>query len=220
MDWVDFVRKDTPLTGGIVNGLHGEVTRRFGDRMSAGGEYEVRLADLNHGLEQMAFQDGGGVFRYRTGAQTTFEAAGGLAHVVDQITSTTRTGPYTKLALTRRAERATIGIAYNRTYVPSLAFGGANQSHEARGYVQMPLDRNRFYLQESAAWRRTDPFVGTELALDSLYLHTVLGWAVQKWFRVEASHSFTAQDNRVTAGEISRHIFGVQFVVSEPMRIR
>jgi hypothetical protein len=220
MDWVDFVRKDTPLTGGIVNGLHGEVTRRFGDRMSAGGEYEVRLADLNQGLEQMAFQDGGGVFRYRTGAQTTFEAAAGVAHVVDQITSTTRTGPYTKLALTHRAERATVGIAYNRTYVPSLAFGGANQSHEARGYVQMPLDRNRFYLQETAAWRRTDPFVGTELALDSLYLHTVLGWAVQKWFRIEGYHSFTAQDNRVTAGEISRHIFGVQFVVSEPMRIR
>jgi hypothetical protein len=84
----------------------------------------------------------------------------------------------------------------------------------------MPLDRNRFYIQETAAWRRTDPFVGTELALDSLFLHTILGWAVQQWFRVEAYHSFTTQDNRVAAGEISRHVAGVQFVVSEPVRIR
>lgn len=220
MSWVDFVRTDTALTGGIVNGLHGEVTHRFGDRVSAGGEYGVRLADLNQGTEQMAFQDGGGVLRYRAGARTTLEASGGVAHVADHNTATTRTGPYAKLGLTHRAERATVGIAYSRTYVPSLAFGGANQSHEARGYVQMPLDRNRFYLQESAAWRRTDPFLGTELPLDSLYLHTVLGWAVQRWFRVEGYHSFTTQDNRLTAGEISRHIVGVQFVVSEPMRIR
>lgn len=220
MTWVDFVRKDTLLTGGIVNGVRGEVTHRFSDRVSAGGEYGVRLSDLNQASEQLTFQDSGGVFRLRTGARTTFEAAGGVAHFVDHNTSVTRTGPYAKLALTRRAERATIGLAYNRSFVPSLAFGGANQSEEVRGYIQMPLARNRFYLQESAAWRRTDPFVATELPLDSLYLHTVFGYAVQKWFRVEGYHSFTTQDNGVAAGQISRHVVGMQFVVSEPMRIR
>ena len=38
MDWLDFVRKDTLLTGGMVNGIHGEVTHRFGPRASLGVE--------------------------------------------------------------------------------------------------------------------------------------------------------------------------------------
>jgi hypothetical protein len=218
--WVDFVRKDTLLTGGVVNGLHGEVTHRFNDRASAGGEYGVRWSDLNQGTRQQAFQDGGGVFRYRTGSQTTFEAAAGVAHLLDRTTHITKTGPFARLGLTHRADRATFGVDYSRSYVPSLAFGGTNQSQEARGYIQMPLNRNRLYVQEAAAWRRTDPFVTTELALDSIFLHTVFGYAVQKWFRVEGYHSFTTQDNRVAAGRISRHVAGVQFVVSEPVRIR
>lgn len=220
MTWVDFVRKDTNLTGGIVNGLHTEFTRRFSDRASAGAEYGVRLADLNQGTKHLVFQDGGGVLRYRTGESTTFEASAGVAHLVDRTAQRTKSGPYAKLGLTRKAERATFGVAYSRSYVPSLAFGGTNQSQEARGYLQMPFNRNKFYLQESASWRRTNPFVQTELPLDSIFLNTALGYAVQRWLRVEGYHQFTTQDNRIAGGQISRHVGGLRFVVAEPMRIR
>lgn len=220
MTWVDFVRKDTNLTGGVVNGVHSELTHRFSERASAGAEYGARWADLNGGTKRLAFQDAGGVFRYRTGSATTLEASAGVAHLVDRTTAITRTGPYAKAGLTRRGERATFGAGYTRSYVPSLAFGGTNQSQEVRGFVRMPLNRNRFYVQESATWRRTDPFVASELALDSLFLNTVFGYAVQKRFRIEGYHSFTTQDTRLAGGQISRHVAGAQFVVSEPMRIR
>jgi len=220
MNWLDFVRKDTLLTGGMVNGLHSEATHRFGERVSAGAEYGVRRADLNQGTRTVNFQDAGGVFRYRTGANTTFEASAGVAHLIDQAIRATRTGPYVKASLTRRTDRASYGVEYDRSYVPSLSFGGTNQSQEARGYIQMPLDRNRFYVQESASWRRTDPFVVSELALDSIFVQTVLGYAVQKWFRVEGYDAFSTQDNRIAAGKISRNVAGVRVVVSEPMRIR
>ena len=218
--WVDFVRKDTLLTGGMVNGVQTDVTYRFSDRASAGAEYGLRWADMNQGTKQTLFQDMGGVVRYLTGARTTFDLGAGIAHLLDRGRDLTRTGPYVKAGLTHRAERATIGGEYRRSYVPSLAFGGSNQSQEARGYVHMPLGRNRLYVQESASWRRTDPFVDTELALTSIVLQSTLGYAVQRWFRIEGYHAFTAQDNRVAAGKISRHVAGVQFVVSEPMRIR
>lgn len=218
--WVDFVRKDTILTGGVVNGVQADLTYRFSDRASAGAEYGVRWADMNQGTKQTLFQDVGGVVRYLTGERTTFDLGAGVAHLIDRARDLTRTGPYVKAGLTHRAERATLGAEYRRSYVPSLAFGGTNQSQEARGYVQMPLDRNRLYLQESASWRRTDPFVDTELSLDSIVLQSTLGYAVQRWFRIEGYHAFTTQDNRVAAGKIWRHIAGVQFVVSEPMRIR
>jgi hypothetical protein len=218
--WVDFARKDTNLTGGIVQGLGGEVTHRFTERASAGGQYMIRRSDLNEGTKEQSFQDAGGVFRYRTGPQTSIEAAAGMAHLSDRNSGLTHTGPYVKAGITHRTERSNFGLDYNRTYVPSLSFGGTNQSQELRGYLRMPLDRNRFYIQESAAWRRTNPFAPTELPLDSLFLHTVFGYAVQKWFRVEGYHSFTTQDNKTAGGQISRHVVGAQMVVSEPVRIR
>lgn len=220
MTWVDFVRQDTALTGGVVNGIRTELTRRLSDRLSAGGEYGFRRADLNQGTRQQLFQDAGGVLHYRTGVHTSVDGSFGVVHLEDQTRALSRTGPYVKVGLTQRAERATFGVNYSRSYVPSLAFGGTNQSQEARGYVQMPLRRNRLYLQESAAWRRTDPFDPAEIALDSLYLNTVVGFAVQRWFRVEGYHAYSTQDNRLAGGQITRHVAGVQFVVSEPVRIR
>jgi hypothetical protein len=218
--WVDFVRKDTILTGGVVNGIQTDLTYRFNERASAGAEYGFRWADMNQGTKQTLFQDVGGVVRYLTSERTSFALAAGLAYLLDRVRDVTRTGPYVKAELTHRAERATVGGEYRRSYVPSLAFGGTNQSQEARGYVHMPLGRNRLYVQESASWRRTDPFADSELPLDSIVLQSTLGYAVQRWFRVEGYHAFTTQDNRIVAGKISRHVAGVQFVVSEPMRIR
>ena len=65
----------------------------------------------------------------------------------------------------------------------------------------MPLNRNRFYMQETAAWRQTDPFstlgAATRLALA---LYTVVGYAVQRWFRVEGYYAVHHQDNRAAGG--------------------
>jgi len=223
MTWVDFAHKDAdvPLVGGIVNGLHGQLTRRLSERASAGAEYGVRLANLNEDTKHLAFQDAGGVFHYRVAETLSFETSGGLAYLVDRTTHTTKSGPYVKADLTRKTERATLGLGVSRSYVPSLAFGGTNQSQEVRGYLQMPLMRaNRVYVQESASWRRTDPFIETELPLDSIFVHTVLGYTVQRWLRAEGYYQFTTQNNQVAGGQISRHVGGLQIVVAEPMRIR
>src|SRR5262245_4253407 len=44
--WVDFVRKDTPLTGGFVNGAHASLSDRFTSRSSIGVEGGIRWASL------------------------------------------------------------------------------------------------------------------------------------------------------------------------------
>jgi len=219
MTWVDFVDPETTLTGGLVNGLRTSLAHRFGERVSFGGEYEVRFADLNGGLRKQLFQDGGGVFRYRVGEATSFEAASGIAHLDDRLTGATRTGPYVRVELIHRARRATVGGEFRRSFVPSVAFGGTNQSETARGYIQMPLNHNRLYVQESATWHRTNPFDPTVLPLRSIWINSVLGYAIQRWFRIEGYHSLTHQDTRLPGGKINRHVVGIQFVVSEPMRI-
>lgn len=219
--WVSFDRKfNVALIGGMVNGVDTEVRRRLTDRVSVGAEYDIRTANLDAGTHRLLFQEFGGAFHYRLTDVTSFDLGGGAAYLFDRTRDVTRTGPYVKAGVMHRAARATIGATYRRSYVPSLVFGGTNQSQEATGYVQMPFSRNRWYVQESIAWRRTDPFILAEQPLSSIWVHNLLGYAVTRWFRVEGYYQFSGQDNRQVEGQVQRHLAGVQFVVAQPVRIR
>jgi hypothetical protein len=217
--WVDFQKKDALLNGGYVNGVHAEAARALTPRSSLGAEYTVRWANLDQGTRQLSFQDAGAVYHYQAGEQTTIDGALGIAHLIDDFNDVSRSGLYVRAGLSHRLQRATLGIDYERSYVPSFAFGGTNQSQETRGFVMMPLRRNRLYLEESAAWRRTDPLLAQELPLDSIWLHTTVGYAIQRWFRIEGYHAFSRQDVRLNNGQINRNVIGVQFVVARPVRI-
>jgi len=219
--WVNFDRRvNVALIGGVVNGVDGELSRRLSERVSVGGEYDVRFANLDAGARQLAFQEFGGTFHYRMTDITSVDASAGTAYLMDRTTGVTRTGPYVKAGVTHRAARATLGATYRRSYVPSLVFGGTNQSQEATGYVQMPFSRSRWYVQESVAWRRTDPFISSELPLSSMWVNNLVGYTVARWFRIEGYYQFSGQDNRQVEGRIDRHLAGVQFVVAQPVRIR
>jgi hypothetical protein len=218
--WVDFDREDNFLTGGWVNGVRAEIGRRLEEHTSIGGEYGLRFADLNEGTRELTFQDVGATFRHALSAHTTISAAGGMSWLDDRLTGESRTGPYVRTAITHRGERTTVGASFERLFVPSFGFGGSNQSQEIRGFVQMPLTRNRTYVQGSAAWRRSDPFIENELKLDTIWIRSTVGYALARWFRSEVFYAYTRQDSQVTGGEIDRHRVGVQFVVSQPMRIR
>lgn len=219
--WVNFDRKvNVALIGGVVNGLDTELSRRLTDRVSLGAQYDVRFANLDAGTRNLTFNEAGGTFHYRVTGTTSFDAAGGVAYLLDRTTDVTRTGPYVTVGLMHRAARATLGATYRRSYVPSLVFGGTNQSQEATGYVQMPFSRSRWYVQESVAWRRTDPFIATEIPLSSIWVNNLLGYAIARWFRIEGYYQFTSQDNRLVEGQVSRHLAGIQFVVAQPVRIR
>jgi hypothetical protein len=219
--WVSFdQRVNTALIGGVVNGVNAELSRRLNERVSLGVENDLRFATLDQGTRQLMFEEIGGTFHYRLTDITSVDAAGGIAHLLDRTHDVTRDGPYVKVGVMHRASRATIGGSYNRSYVPSLVFGGTNQSQEATGYVQMPFSRNRWYLQESVAWRRTNPFISTELPLSSIWIHNLVGYGITRWFRIEGYYDFSGQNNQQVEGQITRHLAGVQFVVAQPVRIR
>jgi hypothetical protein len=219
--WVDFdQRVNTALMGGVVNGVNAELSRRLTERVSLGVENDLRFASLDQGTRQLMFEEVGGTFHYRLTDITTLDASGGFAHLLDRTHDVSRDGPYVKVGVMHRASRATFGATYNRSYVPSLVFGGTNQSQEATAYMQMPFSKNRWYLQESVAWRRTDPFISTELPLSSIWIHNLVGYGITRWFRIEGYYQFSGQDNRQVEGQITRHVAGVQFVVAQPVRIR
>jgi hypothetical protein len=223
--WVDFDRRQgVVLVGGTVNGGDIELSRRLNERVSVGGEYDIRFVGLgaieNVIGRRLLFQEIGGTFHYRISDVTTVDASGGFAYLIDRTRDLSRTGPYYKAEVVHRTARATFGAAYRRSYIPSLALGGTNQSEEATAYAQMPFSKNRWYVQESVAWLRTDPFISTELPLSSLWVHNLVGYGVTRWFRIEGYYEFSGQDNKQVEGRITRHVAGLQFVVAQPVRIR
>ena len=89
-------------------------------------------------------------------------------------------------ALAHALERATVGAAFERQFVPSFGFGGASSSQELRGFVHDAARRNRLYIQarrRGAAATRSRP---TTLELDTIWLRSTLGYAAARWLRVEA----------------------------------
>ena len=218
--WVDFERPDIVLVGGWIHALRNELSHQLSEHVAIGGEHTFRMASLDDGRRDLTFQDAGGVLRFALGPHTTASAAGGFAMLHDRIVDTTRSGAYYRVGLTHALERATLGTSFERHYVPSFGFGGASSSQELRGFVQMPLGRTRVYTQASGTWRRTMPFEAAVLELDTVAIRSLVGYAAARWARIETLYTYTRQDSIVTGGEIDRHRAGVQFVVSQPMRMQ
>jgi hypothetical protein len=217
--WVRFDRTDTVLTGGFVNGVNTRLSRRIRERISLGGEYAVRYADLNEGTRQLTFQDIGATAQIGLSGRTSASFGAGYSLLDDRSRNQSRTGPYLRADVTRDTEHATIGAGFERMFVPSFGFGGSSQSQQLRAYVRMPLDRNRMYVQGSVSWRRTNPFVVSELPLNTTLLRSTLGYSATRILRVEAFCTFTRQDTQLAGGKVNRTRVGGQVVISQPMRI-
>jgi hypothetical protein len=219
--WVAFDHTaEAFLAGGVVHGARANLSRRLSSRLSAGGHYAIRLASVNEGTRELTFQDLGATMAYALGPRTQVSAAAGVSHLHDRTLDTTRRGPFLRASIAHGIERVTVGATFQRSLVPAFGFGGSSSTQELGGYIRMPLASNRLYVQGAATWRRTDPFLETDLELDTIWTRTTVGYALARWIRIEGFHAYTRQDSIVVGGEVDRHRIGFQTVIAQPMRIR
>jgi hypothetical protein len=219
-NWVDFDREDVLLNGGVVNGGFAELTQRLNERVTLGGEYAIRFADVRQGTREITFQDVGGVVRYALGPQTTVSASAGMSFLDGNLTIDSRRGPYIRSLIEHEGRRATLGAGFDKKFVPSFGIGGSSRSQEVHGYVQMPITKNRTYYQGTFTWSRSEPLELNELRLDSLWHRSTVGYSWTRWLRLEGYYNYTRQDSVITGGELDRHRAGVQIVISQPVRIQ
>lgn len=217
---VSFDRPETLLTGGSVIGGRVDVNRRVRERVSVGAEYAIRFAEFAGGTRQVTFHDAGGTMRVRLAERTSAGVGAGLAYLEDRSLNETRQGPYVRADITQSTERATFGASFDRTFVPSFGFGGSSRGQQVRGFVHMPLPENRMYVQGSASWRKTEPFLIGGLSLETTALRSTLGYAAARHLRLEVFYTLTRQDTGIPGGDINRHRAGAQVVISQPMRIQ
>ena len=218
--WVSFDNQANFFRGGVMHSVRGDYSRRLTERTRVGAEYRVRQSKLNDDARIIWFHDMGGTVERALSPHVRVRLAAGYSVVRDPGAAGNRGGLYLKSDLARRTEYATVGAGYERSYAPSFGFGGSSSSQELRGYVFMPFTRNRIYVNASGMWRRTNPLLLEELALDSFIVDTTAGYGLSRWLRFEVFHRFSRQDSRITGGEINRHRLGAQVVISQPMRIQ
>jgi hypothetical protein len=84
----------------------------------------------------------------------------------------------------------------------------------------MPVARNRAYIQSSTTWRRNNPVLEAEPALQSFWLNTAVGYGLARTVRVEGYYTVAWQDTRLAGGRVNRQRVGAQVVLSAPMRIQ
>jgi hypothetical protein len=218
--WVDFDNDSNLYRGGTMHAVRSGYTLALTPRTRIGGEYRVRQSNLNNNARVLWFHDTGGLVEHAITRHVDVSVAVGYSQVRDPGLSGNRGGLYFRSDLSRQAERALYGVAFERSYAPSFGFGGSSSAQELRGYVYMPFRSNRLYVNGNAMWRRTNPLESGELALDSFVVDATVGYGVSRWLRLEAFHRFSRQDSRITGGEINRHRLGLQVVISQPMRIQ
>lgn len=217
------------LQGGVAHGLNLDLRRRFTDRLSFGGTYAVRFATLDIanppelGLpaadSAVRFQNAGATLGYELSPTLSLSTAVGAAILTDSRRGESHVGPFVRLGLTRTGERLLTTLAYERAFVPTFGFAASSMSEQFRAGLHMPVARNRVYVRANAAWRRTDPIVAEELALDSLWARSTVGVALARALRLESYYAYTRQDSRIPGGLVVRHRLGAQVVLGQPMRI-
>ena len=222
--WIEFDNTSLFTRGGFMHAVSTDYGRRLSARTLLGAEYRIRQADMTGGEgalnRVMWFHDMGGVVEQALTPHVNLKGAAGYSVVLDPRLDERHGGAYVRAELTREGERSTAGFYYARSFAPTFGFGGSSESHELRGYLHMPVTRNRMYVQTSGAWRRTDPLaVLDEIDLDSFIADGTVGYAPSRWLRVEGFYIYTRQDSRITGGEINRHRAGVRLVLAQPMRI-
>lgn len=222
--WVEFDRPEQEeraalLDGGRMHVATLDSTYAVSARVRVGGLYTWRHALVGDVQEVFDIQNAEGTVHVQLSPTLSLDAGAGFAYLALPGELGSRIGPAGHVALHKETARAAYALSFGHSFVPSFGFGGSHRNSELAGNVRVRLGR-RAYTHGQLAWRRSSPVLERELGLTAVNVQTMLGFAVQRWLRVEGFYTGAFQDTPVAGGRTDRHRVGVQVVTVHPMRIQ
>jgi hypothetical protein len=208
------------LDGGTSHGFTLGALQAVGARVRAGGSYMFQRATVGELEDEFGIQNGEGVVAFQLSPTLSLDMGAGFSHLALPDGLGSRTGPAAHIALRKRTEHALLAVSAMHSFVPGFGFGGSQQSSEISGSVRVPFARTRGFVQGNVAWRDSESAFEEELGITSTWFTTTVGYAVQRWLRVEAFYNGAFQDTTVAGGRVDRNRIGVQLVTLRPMRIQ
>jgi hypothetical protein len=224
--WLQFDRDpgSFALRGGQAHEVAAGVRHRVTERVAIGGDYSFRRALITGGTVPFDIHNAGGALEVRAARDWTVNGSFGFSSLMAQPGQVARTDPAWSLSLTGRPERVVVNASYLRTFMPAFGYGGTVQSEEVGASLRVPLvGQDRLTAEAAVSWRRDAPLttdLEQQLPLRSLRFHASLGYALQRWLRLEGFYARVQQDTRLPGGALSRNRIGFQVVTSKPLRIQ
>ncbi len=209
------------LQGGYDQGVTASLTHQVNARIAIGGTYDGRRAYVANDTQEFNIQNAAGTVSVVLSPDLRIRGALGVARLTDNVGfAPPRTGPSWQLGFTRSGLHATVDAAYMRSYVPSFGIGGTVQNEEFDASLHMPLARNRLFWEGSLSYRSNASLVDNSPSLKSVWIVSTVGYAVQRWVRIEGFYARSQQDSQLAGGRIDRNQIGFQIVTSKPLRIQ
>jgi hypothetical protein len=231
--WFKFDRSEDPISSVLQGGRSHSVTlgarQSLSSRLKVGGDYTFQRANTGEPpvvgggeplqIASFTIQNAVGSVAYQITPTITVEGGAGVSYL-SLPGEVARTGPAGHVSLSKRTEYAFLTVSAERSFVPAFGFGGSVSNQEVRATARVPFARNRAYVDGGISWRDSEPVLEQELRLQSLWLKTSVGYAFQRWLRLEAFYDGTFQDTRIAGGRVDRNQIGVRVVTARPMRLR
>jgi hypothetical protein len=197
--------------------------RRVNSRLAVGGSYSLRLASTAGENRHVTFQRGRAALDYQLSRAWTLNADGGIDYVMATTESPSQRAPGFSVSANRSEGSRRFYVGYQRRFLPSFGFGGAIQGQELGVSYSTPISASRrLYMDHGATLRDSRPLIEApgRLRLRSLRTTSVVGWAPQRWARIEAFYTRLHQTTLIPGGVIDRNRIGFQIVTSRPVRVQ
>ena len=227
--WLDFQSAGTPysalLQGGRAHGVTLGVRHRWRERWTLGSDYSLQLASVGDlgdtlGQEQFTTQSAMGVVIWQAMPSVEVQGSLGVSYLFLSDPDGSRIGPAASIGVRKQTEHALFHLRAQRAWVPAFGFGGSLQNQQVTGGMHLPFARRRAFLQTRLIWRESEPVLDPGVRLASLLTETTVGYALQRWLRVETFYSRVLQDSvLVPGGRVTRNRFGVRIVTAQAMRL-
>jgi hypothetical protein len=231
-EWFKFDRSQDPISSVLQGGRAHSVTvgarQSLSSRLKVGGDYTIQRANTGQPpvvgggeplqIASFTIQNAEGSVAYEITPTIVVDGGAGVSYL-SLPGEIARTGPAGHVSLSKRTEHAFLTLSAKRSFVPAFGFGGSVSNQEVRATVRVPFARKRAYVDGGISWRDSEPVLEQELRLQSLWLKTSVGYALQRSLRLEAFYDGTFQDTRIAGGQVDRNRIGVQVVTAHPMRL-
>ncbi|MEO5898232.1 MAG: hypothetical protein ABIS06_21305 [Vicinamibacterales bacterium] len=203
---------------GFTRGIIGQAIRptaASGDLPSPPGVGSVAAPDREFNI-----QSAGMTALYRVSPRLNISGGAGVARMSGTLTETAQVGPTFNAGATWRQEHYLATVNFERSFIPSFAFGGTFQNKELVASLHVPFARNRAYSDTNLSWFSSDPLYGNAPSLRSIWLSGKLGYRAARWLSIEGYAARSQQDSARAGGQRSRNQLGFQLVTSKPIKLQ
>jgi hypothetical protein len=207
------------LEGGTAHTLALGAMQALSRRVAAGAGYSYQRALIGSEAENVGIQNVEGRLAVQLSPTVMLDGGFGLAYLSAED-GESRTGPAGRVSISKQAPAAVFTLSASRSFVPSFGYGGGFENSELVGSVSVPFARNRAAIGGALAWRSSEPLLTGDVGFTGVWVDTSLGYAVQRWLRVEGFYSGAFQQTTVVGGRIDRNRFGIRLATQRPMRIQ